>query len=174
MTKTKLMRDAITSLLLMLFSLLLLLWLIPNYVAMSQMTGMSPRFFPNFGALLLGGFSFILFIQTLIAVRKASQAQPSMTQIEQAHLNKAASDKAPQTTNNNALSGVLPLGVLLSLLVFILSFKWVGYLLAAPLMMLLLCLIFGGRNPLKVLFTALAAAGIIFLIFNYVLKVPLL
>jgi hypothetical protein len=60
-------RDLVLSLVLLAFALILLLWLIPSYIAeyTTGDQGLSPRFFPYLISLTIGLFSLLLFGRTV-------------------------------------------------------------------------------------------------------------
>ncbi|WP_424987184.1 tripartite tricarboxylate transporter TctB family protein [Microbulbifer sp. S227A] len=146
--------DLFSGLALAAFALVLYYYLIPNYVDGSEFDNtMSPRFFPNLGAMLIFGGGVLLVLPALWTLKSG-----------------IAVHGAPPV-------GGRPLRALLAALAmagFVVLFQWVGYFVAAPALIVSLILIFGGRNPVVIALVAAVTTGVLFLLFNYALNLPLI
>lgn len=146
--------DLISGIALLAFATVLYLFLIPTYVADNGVGAMSPRFFPRFGALLIGAGGIVLAVSSVLKVSIIGDEN-------------VASEKAD-------FNGLKVVAIVTSMAAFILIFQWYGYLIAGPILIALLVIIFGGRNPLIVIATSLATTGALYVLFSYGLKLPLI
>lgn len=151
---TKELKDIFISMVLILLSIFIYVWIIPNYVPDNLTTDMSPRFFPIFGTFLIIGFSFILLITAVYKFKK--------------NTNKRSVKKEKNMLN------LMPLVVVIALSLFIVLFQWLGFLTASPITIALLMGIFGQRKPIIILLASIAVTAGMFFVFNYGLNLPLI
>lgn len=151
------LKDIVISIVLILLSVLIYVWLIPNYIPENLTTGMSPRFFPTFGTFLIGGFSFILLVISIFKFTKNTKNT------------KTSSNKKEKMSIKLA-----PFAVVITLSFFIVIFQWFGFLVASPITIALLMGIFGQRKLTIVLLTSIVMTAVLFFVFNYGLHLPLL
>lgn len=155
-------RDALVGVLLIVFALALYFFLIPGYVAENQSGGaMSPRFFPRFGAILIGLGGLVLVILSLGSLKRA---------VGQA---VADSEVATQPVDSG-FSGLAKPGLItIALAGFIVLFQLLGYMYAAPLLIAVLMIVFGARNPLQIALVSIATTGVLYVVFSYGLNLNL-
>jgi len=136
------------------FALVLWFYLIPTFVTdVEFQSEMSPRFFPRLGAVLILGSGLVLCIRSILLRRFA-----------------AGAEKAPGDMVSRPLSAIL---VATSMAGFIILFQKVGYVAAAPFLLVAMTLIFGGRRPLTIATVAIATTAVLYFLFNYALNLPL-
>lgn len=154
-------RDALIGVALIVFALALYFVLIPGYVAENQTGAMSPRFFPRFGAILIGLGGLVLVILSLGNLKRA---------VGQAVADGEEASR-PQSSSFAAL--ITPALITAALAGFVFLFQVLGYLYAAPLLIAVLMLLFGARNPLQIVLVSVAATGVLFVVFSYGLNLSL-
>ncbi len=139
-------------------SLIVLFFLIPNYVSMGGSAEISPRFFPKIAAVALAVLSFSLIVKSFLALyRHEKWAGP-------ADLFIPRMDTAPS---------VRPFLCVAIVALYFILFEHVGFLLATPPVVALLMLSFGQRRPVRIAAISLVLTGVVFVLFTYGLKVPL-
>lgn len=155
-------RDALVGVLLIVFALALYFFLIPGYVAENQSGGaMSPRFFPRFGAILIGLGGLVLVILSLGNLKRA---------VGQA----VADGEAATRPADSGLAGLAKPGLIaVALSGFVVLFQMLGYMYAAPILIAVLMLIFGAKNPLQIALVSIATTGVLYVVFSYGLNLTL-
>lgn len=151
---SKLLQEVFVSLLLVCLSITLYFWLIPNYVPDKAYSEMSPRFFPIFGTLLIGLFALLLLCISILRAKNEKKVHPSLkTEVETKKLN--------------------PLLVVMALSIFIVIFDYFGFLIASPISLGLLMLIFGNKNVVKLLLTTSVITGALYAVFKFGLNLSI-
>ena len=157
-------KDIQAGVVLLLFSIILYFVLIPNFVeSEGGLSGLSPQFFPNLSAIALGLFSAALIVLKIIELIK------SRTQ-------KRKKDDRP---NDDTMDNQLPqdrfrpylAAAILSGYFFL--FDKLGFLIATPICLTALMLLFGLRKIFTIIITCVVVTTTLFVLFEYGLKVPL-
>ncbi len=156
MTINKIKREMLVSAVLLVISLVTYFLLIPQFVQENEsLGGMSPRFFPEIGVLIIGFFSFVMLMASFYALKVQARQEPVIIQ---------------PARENFALK---PLFIVIVFVVFIFSFKYLGYTFAAPATMAALMLIFGQRKVLTIVLVSALIPALLYVVFNYGLNLPL-
>ena len=151
-------QDVISGLVLVVFSVLLIAYLIPRFVEESAGSALSPQFFPRLGAILIGlGGSVLVVLSWLRPSRP--QAQRSLGTTEKRQTEKQQHDKV--------------LLIVASMAGFIFLFQWLGYSYATPPTLAVLMVLFGARHPLTIVGVAATTTIALFVLFSLGLKLPL-
>ncbi|MCI2399070.1 tripartite tricarboxylate transporter TctB family protein [Aliiroseovarius subalbicans] len=154
-------RDALIGAVLIVAALTLYFVLIPGYVAENQIGAMSPRFFPRFGAVLIGIGGLVLVILSLGNLKRA---------VGQA---VADGEQATQPADSG-LAGLAKPGLITAALAgFVVLFQMLGYMYAAPLLIAVLMVLFGAKNPLQIVLVSIATTGVLYVVFSYGLNLTL-
>jgi hypothetical protein len=146
--------DIYVSIVLIFFSIVLYFGLIPAYVPEKSFSGISPRFFPIFGTLLIGGFALFLLCISIIRWKKE-------------HV------KPISVGNKRETKKLQPIMVVVCLSIFIIVFNQFGFLIAAPITIGLLMIVFGQKHPIGFLIAAFGITGVLYVVFNYGLNLSL-
>ncbi|MCK4509087.1 MAG: tripartite tricarboxylate transporter TctB family protein [Desulfuromonadales bacterium] len=147
--------DFLSGLFLFGLSLVILFYLIPNYVTESSNAELSPRFFPNLAATVLLILSFFLSII-------------SLKQLFYHEKWKGFTVLFTFQTQETPKAGPLLSVIIIS--IYFLLFEHVGFLIATPPCVALLLLIFGQRRPQRIATISLVLTGVVYVLFTYGLK----
>lgn len=147
--------DTISGLILLGFSAALYLYFIPNFVQSSDAGAMSPRFFPNLGAILIGLGGLVLFLLSML------ERPRDEVGVEAPALNR---DRAKTVVVFLIAAGMAG---------FILLFQWAGYIYATPLLIAVLMVLFGARNLITILLVSLTTTAALYAVFSLGLNLPL-
>lgn len=145
---------------LLLFSLSLIFYITPNYVEHPGLTGISPRYFPNFAAIVLALSSVSLLVLEIISVLKEKRSLRS----------KINSDHLATTAKKTPLTPLLIGGLLL---LYILLFKYLGFLISTPLILAALMISMGQRRVVLIVASSLVSTFLLFQLFQNILGLPL-
>jgi hypothetical protein len=140
------------------FSLVIIFFLIPEYVSVATFTELSPRFFPMLAALMTAGLSFCLIVTSLNSLYRHEKWAG------------LADLFIPRVTTIPKPEPFLCMAIIAA---YIVLFEHIGFLIATPPVVALLMLVFGQRRPVRIAAISLILTGIIFALFTYGLKVPL-
>lgn len=154
MRNSSVIKDIIVSIILIGVSLVVYFWMIPNYVVLTHSAGMSPRFFPQFGTALVGIFSFFMLCSSIYR-----------------YLKNIPTENATSFDMQEFLYAVM---VVFCMVIFVVIFDYAGYLWSAPVLILLLMVVFEARSPLIMLLTSALVTAVLFFAFHYGLRVTLI
>lgn len=143
--------DIIGSVVMLGFSLLMLLVLIPLEVEDGTWYGLSPYFYPNLICSLLGIFAFLLLAQAIF----------------RPHLYPG------QSCNLSWFQFAVFLLLVAVTLIGVWLISEIGIIIGGPLLIIAVALIMGERRVKPLLFASLVPVAVVYLIATYVLKTPL-
>lgn len=149
---TYLFRDWIIALMILLFGVFTIFFLIPNQIEVTEdyeLKSLSPAFFPQLTAWIITGLS-VLFMISLFRSRGHRQ------------------EAALEITWNDEFRVMTAIGIAV---LYLLAFKYVGFIPASCLCLAALFWLQGIRRPLRLVILSVGAAVIIYLVFYYVMRV---
>jgi len=147
--------DFLSGLFLFGLSLVILFYLIPNYVSESSHAELTPRFFPNLAAIVLLALSFFL---TVISFNKLF------------HDENWQGFTALFIFQMKVIPKAGPILSVIVISIYFLMFEHIGFLIATPPCVALLLLIFGQRRPRRIVTISLVLTGVVYVLFTYGLK----
>jgi putative tricarboxylic transport membrane protein len=150
--------DFLSGVFLCLFSLIILFYLIPNYVDIRTFTELSPQFFPTVAGATLLGLSLLLMLKSFRSLRRHK---------EWAGLADLLVPRIKTAPRYEPFLSVLIIGL------YLLGFQHIGFLISTPPAAALLMLVFGQMRRLRIAVVSLILSGSLYALFNFGLKVPL-
>lgn len=146
---------------LMIFSLLLFVWITPIFVEDPGMSGISPKYFPNFATVIL----FVSSLSLLIIERKnALKRNPTN-----------GADNGIKTIGRGRLNYKLfmPLFIFAILSAYFLCFEYFGFLWSTPIFLALLMIVLGQRSYKIIICSSAVITYGLFQLFQKGLGLPL-
>lgn len=156
-------QDLHSGIFLLFSSLVVYLILIPNFVELSEISSLSPRFFPKLATIIMGILSLYMTVNSWRKLKelKAKTVEP------------VASANPEQTANRNWQSKYCPFVVIALMLAFCTGFEHIGFLWVTPIVTAGLMYIFGERSLKLIIITCAIVTTVLFLLFVKGLNVPL-
>ncbi len=136
-------------------------WLVKSYsIKLSSASvdlGGTPRTVPQIIAVLIIAVALLLIAEIIIKAIRAGKAVPSENGGER----------------SNAKSLIKVAVVIVTAFLYCLFLKKLTFVPASVIAMLVVCLCFGIKKPLPLLLTSVGVPGVLFVVFRYLLMVPL-
>jgi putative tricarboxylic transport membrane protein len=145
-------RDWIIALIILLFGVFTIFFLIPMQIEVTEeyeLKSLSPAFFPQVTAWIITGLS-VLFMISLFRSRGHRQ------------------EAAPEITWNDEFRVMAAIGISV---LYLLAFKYVGFIPASCLCLAALFWLQGIRRPLRLTILSVGTVVIVYLIFYYVMRI---
>ena len=163
---TRIQRDTLAYVLIVLASVVLLVWAIPAYTPAYPGYGASPALVPNVAATIMLVMAILAIVRTMVAGRKG---------IEPLAEDSIYSEEGGGTGFTQA--GRLDILHLTRFIVpsalFVIGINTVGYIPSALGFMLLLQFLVGSRNPVRILVLSVAAVALMYVAMRYGFGVPI-
>jgi hypothetical protein len=155
-------KDMKSAIVLICFSLVLFFFITPKFVDDQGVSGVSPRFFPNFATLILLICSTALLAIDILTARRKSH--------------EALSHKHNDTSSEGVVHPIdyMPLVVAGILLIYFFLFEYIGFLWTTPIVMALLMILLGQRNWKVIVASCLGMTFLFFELFRRGLGLNLL
>ncbi len=163
---TRIQRDTLAYVLIVLASVVLLVWVIPAYTPAYPGYGASPALVPNVAATIMLIMTILSIVRTMVAVRKG---------IELLAEDSTFPEEGEGTGFTQA--GRLDIPHLIRFIVpsvlFVIGINTVGYIPSALGFMLLLQFLVGSRNPVRILVLSVVAVAFMYAAMRYGFGVPI-
>lgn len=156
----KIKKDLYAGIFLFVSSLVVYFILIPNFVELSEISSLSPRFFPKFATVIMGILSLSLTVNSWKKL-KAEAVEPF------------GSGDPEQTANRSLQSKYFPFVVIALMLVFLTGFEHIGFLWVTPIVTAGLMYSFGEHSLKLIIITCATVTIALFFLFEKGLNVPL-
>ena len=153
MTVSTNIREWVIALIILSFSLLTLFYFIPTQIEITDeyaLRSLSPAFYPELSAWIIAGLSLLLIVKRFRRTAKAGDE------------------------NGEGLTGNEELRVgaaFVIAIIFALAFKYVGFLPATFLTLILFFVLQGIKSPFKLLCLSICATAVVYVFFHYGMKV---
>ena len=150
--KEGLLREWIIAIGILFFSLFTIFYLIPSQIEVTEeyeLASLSPAFFPEVSASLIGGLSVLLIISLF---RSRGERREEVTQM----------------TMEDEFRVIAAIGIAA---VYVLAFKYMGFIPASILGLGALFWLQGKRRPLRLILFSVGTVLFVYFIFYYVMKV---
>ena len=147
-------KDMKSAIVLIGFSLFLLFLITPKFVDDQGVSGISPRFFPNFATLILLVCSIALLVIEILTARQKRR--------------ESLSDEGVNTSSKKCGDPIayMPLVVAGILLIYFFLFEYVGFLWTTPFVLALLMVLLGQRSWKVIVTCCLMGTFIFFVLFQ--------
>ena len=150
--------DMASGLIVVLFSLLLLLWILPNYGGQGFGQGLAPQFMPSVGAYAM------LICGVLLVGQTASRMRHARTSPEEATVDRSSDDAFWRW-------GLFVLWPIAYVSVAILAIASIGLIYSGPFIIAAMLVLIGVRQPVVILLAALIPPMLIYILAVYLMRI---